>query len=280
MKYSPRTNPRESASRTRTTQEVVLRTAEDETAAPEVPGTVLEKPGKCLQHILYDKAIKTGSTAITFAIREYIASIGEPEHVCGNNGDFSCVNRAKAICNGSVPESDYYSLLGHQKGAGRELMDCLRPSHYIVTSIRDPYQRRKSAYLWNRTVNGSHFAIPHTAPFREFMNLMPRCQLHHYYDGKGNQCDPKYPLEQRVRDIVERVDEVIDLYDSTPVGPLHKFIARYIGRENESIKIKEDTYIDDFDRETLKEEQMLYDRLREKRVQPPNPDRLLCNSME
>ena len=261
---------------TRNTRQAVLRTVEDEKAAPEIPGTIHGKPGKCFKHILYDKPVKTGSTAISFAIREYLTAMGETDRACGNKGDFSCIHRAKAICNGTVPESEYYSVLGHLKGAGRELVDCLRSSHYVVTSVREPYERRKSAYLWNRTLNGTHFSIPHTAPFKEFMNRMPRCQLYDYYDGKGSHCNPKFPLEQRVQDIIDRVDEVIDLYDGTPVGPLHKLVARYIGRENESIKIKEESYVEDFDRDTLKEEQILYDRLREKRLKPPNPDRLLC----
>lgn len=242
---------------------------------PVDDGIFRGKPGTCLKHVLYDKPVKTGSTAISIAIRDFLALRGEKDKACAGKGPLSCVERAKSICNGTVEEKDEFSILGHLRFGGRELAECLRPKFYVVTSVREPYQRRKSAYLWNRTLNGTHFDIPHTASFKEFMNRMPRCQLHHYYDGRGWSCDTDMSLEDRIEDIVSRVDEVIDVYDD-PAGPLHKLIAGFLRRENESIKLDEKDYVQDFDRDTLKEEQMLYDRLRAKRLEPPNMNRLLC----
>ena len=233
------------------------------------------EPGKCLKHILYDKPVKTGSTAIMFAIREFLKETGQTDIPCGSAGPFTCVTRAQTVCNGTYEVSDYFSIIGHFQYGGKELVQCLRPYYYIVTSIREPYQRRKSAYLWNRTLNGTHFSIPHTAPFSEFMNRLPRCQLYHYYDGRGMDCDVGVPLEERIKDIIDRVDEVIDVYDEA-VGPLHKLINGYMARENESIKLKEDEFVEEFDRDTLKEEQMLYDSLREKRIKAPDANRLPC----
>lgn len=226
----------------------------------------------CLPHIVFDKPVKTGSTAVTFAIRSYIQTRNEPDRKCTKQG---CIDYAEQLCNGTYPEKDMFSLIGHLKGTDGRVTRCLREKgYYSVTSIRDPVARWTSAFLFNRHLKSNHYGIPHTLSFSDFMDLLPRCMLYHYYDNLGGECNATSSVQERLENIVARHDEVIDLYDE-PVGVLHKRIARYVNDENVSSKPK-DEFREPFNKHVLDEEYMLYNRLREIRLRKPNPARMPC----
>lgn len=226
---------------------------------------------KCLPHILYDKPVKTGSTAVTYAIREYLESRGARDRKCKT---VDCIRRAEEMCNSTTPAKGMHSIIGHFKATDGNIIQCLRKKgFYSVTSIREPASRWASAWKFNRVRQGSHYGIPWNLTFVEFKKRLPPCILYHYYDGLGGECDAPSSVQARLENIVARHDEVVDLYDE-PIGVLHKKIAKFVNRENESGS-PDERYSETRDKE-MKEEYMLYDRLRKLRLKLPDPRRFPC----
>lgn len=231
-----------------------------------------EDPENCLQHLFYDKPIKTGSTAVTYALREYIQSRGGLHRRCSYD---ACSLRADAVCNG---ESKPEHLIGHIKGKDG-LVECMKErGYYALTSVRDPLERWKSAFLFNKMMKGTHYNIPWQENFTTFMERYPDCTLYHYYDRMSAMCKRgKLPWRERLKKIVGRYDEVIDLYDDEKNGGrLFQKIRKYIKQENVSRKPKNDSYVEEFNRARLEPEQALYDALKAKRDESPATSRVPC----
>ena len=226
---------------------------------------------KCLPYIFYDKPIKTGSTAVTYALRSYIISRGGLHRRCSYE---ACTPRAEAVCNGT---GRFEHLIGHVKG--REgLVECMKTrGYYALTSVRDPLERWRSAFAFNKMMQGSHYGIPWEEDFASFMQKYPDCTLFHYYDQLGSVCRKgKVEWQERMRRIVARYDEVIDLYDDDEEkgGWMYHKVKKYISEENVSRKTREE--VEGFDRSRLVPEQTLYDALRAKRGQSGDKDRVPC----
>lgn len=216
----------------------------------------------CLPYLFYDKPIKTGSTAVTYALREYIMARGGRHRRCSYD---ACTPRALAVCNGTAePEH----LIGHIRGKEGQV-ECMKShGYYAITSVRDPLERWTSAYLFNKMMKGSHYGIPYQESFATFMERYPDCTLYHYYDQLGAKCQHgKIGWRERLKNIVERYDEVIDLYDedTSNGGVLFNKIKKYLSQENVSKKPKSDSYVEEFDKSRLEPEQALYDALQAKR---------------
>lgn len=225
----------------------------------------------CLPYIFYDKPIKTGSTAVTFAVRSYILSRGGKHRRCSYE---VCTPRAEEVCKGT---GTFEHLIGHVKG--REgLVECMKTrGYYAMTSVRDPLERWRSAFSFNKMMKGTHYGIPWEDDFAAFMEKYPDCTLYHYYDQLGLICDKaKVEWQERLRRIVTRYDEVVDLYDKDEDkgGILYQKVRKYIAKANVSKKTKEEA--DDFDRSRLVPEQALYDALRAKRLEKPDENRMPC----
>ncbi|CDF33022.1 unnamed protein product [Chondrus crispus] len=226
----------------------------------------------CLPWIFYDKPIKTGSTAVTYAIREYVMARGQRHRRCSRD---SCTPRAEAACNGT---GDPEHLIGHVR-VRDGLVECLKGKEfYAATSIRDPLERWRSAFKFNRMMKGHHNGIMYTETFDTFMKLYPDCQMYQYYDQMSSECDnAPVPWRERLERIKDRYDEVIDLYDDNEEleGVLFKKIKGYMEKENVSKQSKE-VITDKFDRSRLEPEQALYDALKAKRKEKPDLTRFPC----
>lgn len=228
---------------------------------------------KCLPYVFYDKPIKTGSTAVTYAIREYIEKTGSINQRCAST---MCTPRAESICNGTF---NPVHLLGHIDGRAG-LSECLQQKgYYAITSIRDPLDRWRSTFLFNRQMRGKQYGIPWNASFEYFLEKFPDCTLYHYYDQMNLRCD-EAPIswEERLKQIVDRYDEVIDLYadDGGAGGIMFERIKKFLRNKNVS---ERDQGVKDSQAQAMARmipEQRLYDELAKRRLRGTRPERFPC----
>lgn len=222
--------------------------------------------GKCLKWIVYDKPVKTGSTAVKDGLLAYFEERGLRYAQCEYK---TCNDRALRYIGG---EDAPRNLVGHQIGDDIMINALGKRGYYKVTSIREPKIRWESAFRFNRAMKGNHYAINSTASYKEFMERFPACALHHYYDNLGTACGDR--LEQRVEKIVNRYDEIIDLYD-TAVGQLHKRLLGHLRISNKSPVMGEEVR-EPFDETRLENETMLYNALRKRRLELAGHEPPLC----
>lgn len=145
----------------------------------------------------------------------------------------------------------------------------------MVTSVRDPLERWESAFLFNKKKKQKHYRIPHQLPYKFFMEGFPACSLYQYYDGTDSKCSEKVSVGERMKPIVARYDEIIDLYEEgKPRGQLHEIIAKYLRELNRSPRPGED-FREAFDKSRLDNETKLHKALKKgreeilKEGQPP-----------
>lgn len=213
----------------------------------------------CLKYIVYDKPVKTGSSAVSAAIRSYVETLGQTADPCTRN---ECTEMAQAICAGKQKPR---ALLGHMFGEDG-LLKCLRKrGYYVVTSIREPLARWESAYLFNKKKEGNHYGIPHGKGYKFFMEKFPTCSLYQYYDNTDPKCRQSTSVEDRIKPIVARYDEIIDLYeDGKPRGQLYEIIAKYLQEVNRSPR-PEESFREPFNKSRLDNETKLYTALKKRR---------------
>lgn len=220
----------------------------------------------CLEWIVYDKPVKTGSTAVKDGLVTYFATRGMEYVQCQYQ---TCNDAAVRILLG---EDAPRSLVGHQIGDDILINALGRAGFYKVTSIREPKSRWESAFRFNRAVGGTHYGIGNDVKYAEFMERMPACSLYDYYDNLGNECGAD--LEKRIERIVKRYDEIIDLYD-TAVGQLHKRLLPNLKISNKSPVMASEER-EPFDEERLKNETLLYKALRQRRLELAGREPALC----
>lgn len=234
--------------------------ATEETASENGDGTSAAKltDEPCLKYIVYDKPVKTGSSAVTSAIRSYLETLGQTADRCTKD---ECTEMAQAICAGKQKPR---ALIGHMFGEDG-LLECLRKQgYYVVTSIREPLARWESAYLFNKKKESTHYGISYEEGYKFFMEKFPACSLYQYYDSSDPRCRLGTPVEGRIKPIVARYDEIIDLYDDgKPRGQLYEIIAKYIRELNRSPRPGEE-FREGFDKTRLDNETKLYTALKKR----------------
>lgn len=183
----------------------------------------------CLRHIIYDKPVKTGSTAVTVALQEYMKRRGEEFVECTFE---SCGKAAREVCDGKRAKTHFVEHISAENG----LLECLkRLGYYRVTSVREPLDRWESSFLYNRKKKATHYGIGFNESYARFMSLYPDCSLFDYYDGLGKRCDVgEVGVEERIERIVNRYEEIIDLYNDKDKGQLHRMLADGLKEENRS----------------------------------------------
>ncbi|CDF33015.1 unnamed protein product [Chondrus crispus] len=224
----------------------------------------------CLRHIVYDKPVKTGSTAVTKALKKYLNVRGAQYLKCTFQ---NCTEAAREVCAG---EREKVNFVEHLTGDA-DTMGCLgRSGYYRVTSIREPLERWESAFLYNRGKKATHYGIHYEASYEEFMSKYPACSLFDYYDGLGKRCEVStLPLEERIARIVERYDEVMDLYQDEVLGQLHRRLEDDLREENKSSRPPHDFRVP-IDLGRLQNETRLYEALRQRQKELVGKERRLC----
>lgn len=229
--------------------------------------------GTCQPYILYYKPPKTGSTAVTDAARAYVGSRGHSDYRCGMD---SCGPYAEGVCVGRLERR---MLLGHLS-SNYSVVDCLKSrGYYVVTSNREPMERWRSAWRYNIQHKKTHYGIPWTVGYEEWMRRVPECVLLNYYDGKGKLCGDEKDTDDRIRKIVSMVDEVVDLYEDQHKGPLHQEIVPFLGESNVSdVGNRTLEYVDlpPEVEKRLDAERKLWRALKERSKLPPPVGRSLC----
>lgn len=221
--------------------------------------------GKCLEYIVYDKPVKTGSTAVRDALVAYLEKRGGEWVECTFEG---CNELAEKILSGEMEKKN---LIEHMLGQEGLIERLGQAGYYKVTSIRDPRSRWESAYRYNKAQGARHYGIDPDVSYGEFMSRMPPCSLYDFYDKKGGACEGD--LEERIRKIVERYNEVIDLYEEEVKGQLHSRLAPYISVSNKSPEYNSDGA---FDEGRLTNETRLYEALKRRRVELFGKEPTLC----
>lgn len=238
----------------------------------DAPPPALEDASRsiCLKHIVYDKPVKTGSTAVRKALMRYFDGRGEKYFDCSFA---SCTQTAKDVC---ADRMQKMNLMDHMVG-DEDVVNCLgRMGYYKVTSVREPLERWESSFLYNRGKKTSHYGIPYEASYEEFMSKYPACSLFDYYDGLGKRCEMSpISLEERIRRIVERYDEIIDLYHDDVQGQLHKRLQEHLSEQNKSSRPDHDFRVT-FDRTRLENETRLYNALRQRQKELLDREPELC----
>ena len=223
----------------------------------ELARTQAQMKAGCKAYIFYDKPPKTGSTAVTWALREYFQEINETQVMCGF---MSCAVYARDVCEG---RENMTHMIQHINANVSEVLCLQRRGFYSVTSVRDPRERWRSAYLYNVQRNKSHYNIPPTVSYAEFMRRIPNCALLRYYDQGSPRCSggvDSVEFQTRVENVLKRFDEVIDLYEDEG-GEVHSRVKGYVQKANESKgKHKE---LGEADEKELEYEMVLYRRLKE-----------------
>lgn len=227
---------------------------------------------ECFDFVVYDKPMKTGSTAITQGLKRVLEKRGRRSAVCKRG---ECLELAEGICHGEVERVD---LVQHMDGKDG-VLECLKErGYYVVTSIREPFARWESAFLYNREMKGNHYGISWRVGYGEFMRRMPGCALLGYYDGLGKRCEGEVSVEERVRRIVGRYDEVIDLDEEAGQGGgvVERLIRPFLKVRNRSRR-PEQGFRERFDRRRLENETVLYEALRRRRKELLNGEaKRLC----
>lgn len=226
---------------------------------------------QCQEYILYYKPPKTGSTAVTDAARWFIQTQGHADYRCGL---YSCGLYAQGVCDRRFRPKQ---LLGHLE-AQFSTVQCLRDNNfYVVTSNRDPLDRWNSAYRYNFQHKANHYGIVWNTSYTEFISKFPPCVLLNYYDGRGRQCADD--TDTRIKNIVDMVDEVIDLYQEESRGDLYRKIEPFLAESNVSdlgnATLEYPVLTPELDAK-LDVERRLYNALKEKSKQPLAPGRKLC----
>lgn len=226
---------------------------------------------KCLPYIFYDKPVKTGSTAITDAIRDYIMDTKSINQPCSYN---SCGARAESVCNQTLQPMH---LIGHVN-LRTGLTECLiERGYYAVTSVRKPIERWKSAFLFNRQMKGRQYGISWSEGFATFVDHFPDCVLYNYYDGMSVRCTSgELPWEERLKRIVGRFDEVVDVFQTGRDGVLGSRIRKFIKMRNISKREEHGEEFGAYDVSKLVPENALYHELQKIRLRQPNSDRFPC----
>lgn len=224
----------------------------------------------CLRHVVYDKPVKTGSTAVTKALKKYLNVRGAQYLKCSFQ---NCTDAAREVCAG---EREKVNFVEHLAGDA-DTLGCLgRSGYYRVTSIREPLERWESAFLYNRGKKATHYGIHYEASYEEFMSKYPACSLFDYYDGLGKRCEiPTLALEDRIARIVKRYDEVMDLYHDDVVGQLHRRLEDDLKEENKSSRPAHDFRMP-IDLGRLQNETRLYEALRQRQKELVGKERRLC----
>lgn len=235
-------------------------------AAPQAPATRPEgsTPG-CVEYIVYDKPVKTGSTAVRDALLSYFATRGAEYVACTFE---NCNAAAERILSGSEPKRNLVEHLLGQDGLVERLGEY---GYYKATSIRDPKSRWESAFRYNRAKKARHYGIGPDVSYEEFMARMPPCSLYDFYDHQGGACGDK--LEERIKKIVYRYHEIIDLYDEKPAGQLHMRLMPYLAVSNKSPETMSDG---GFDESRLENETKLYNALKKRRLELHGHEPVLC----
>lgn len=230
-----------------------------------------EESGKeCVRFVVYDKPVKTGSTTITQALKRVLGERDGRTAVCKRA---ECLGIAQGICAG---KKERINLVQHMEGKDG-VLECLRDSrgYYVATSIRDPFTRWESAFWYNKQQKRTHYGISWEAGYEEFMRRMPACAMLAYFDGLDKRCGGEVSVEERVRRIVKRYDEIIDLFDE-PKGMLEGLVQPFLGKKNESPKT-EGVLGGAFDRRRLENETFLYEAMKKRRAELlQRPKRRLC----
>lgn len=233
-----------------------------------VDANTLPRASECASFVVYDKPMKTGSTAVTQSLKRLLTSrnANTTFAVCER---VQCRQLARAICAG---EAQPQHLLQHMDGE-HGLLECLREKgYYVMTSIREPLDRWESAYLYNQRERANHYGISWKESYDMFMSRFPPCALLGYYDGGDRQC--RDDVEGRIEQIVQRYDEIVDLYDE-PRGQVERLLQRFVREVNKSPR---DAHFQDrFDLRLLANETKLYEGLKRRRQQLlARPSRVLC----
>lgn len=126
----------------------------------------------------------------------------------------------------------------------------------------------------------SHYGIPWDISFEDFLKVFPKCAMFHYFDRKKHGCGSIEEVTVRAKEIVGRMDEIIDLYQE-PISDLHKRIHPFIKSVNVDTagrSTSDDLHIPD---EIVKYENVLYNMMQERRLSlAQNPRRRLCPKAE
>lgn len=232
---------------------------------------------KCLQHIVYDKAPKTGSTSIAGELCRHLTKVGEKCKPCKHP---TCMKTAQDVCSGARRP---VHISGHLDGKtvsdpesrSPGLVECLaNMGYYVFTSIREPKDRWISRYYYRVEKSKQEGAV-YKPTLEEFITANPRCILFHYFDGLGPRCTGPVSVEQRIKKIVARYDEVFDLSDQ-PSGPLEKHLRINMPMKNKAPRPK---IYADIHPSILINETKLYNALRAVRTQPPKKNRRLCRRL-
>jgi len=187
------------------------------------------KSADCQPFILYDKPQKTGSTTITVALGDYLRSFGEKDFECIFK---SCLAKANEIIEGTAPP---VHLLGHIILPVYSYYRLKAKGYYTLTSIREPSERWRSAYYYNKGIKTGHYGIPQNSTYEYFMAEYPDCALLQYYDGMDKHCGDregiKEEVSERIKKIVEKFDEIIDL-TAEPMGPMYRKLKTFLKFRN------------------------------------------------
>lgn len=219
----------------------------------------------CRELIVYDKPVKTGSTAVRDALVKYLEKRGAEWVECTFD---ACNAAAEKMVAG---ETGKKNLVEHMQGADGVIERLGAVGYYKVTSIRDPRSRWESAYRYNKAQKARHYGIEPDVSYAEFMRRMPPCSLYDFYDKLGGGCEGD--LDGRIAKIVKRYDEVIDLYEEEVKGQLHVRLAPFISVSNKSPEYSSDG---EFDEGRLVNETRLYEALKRRRLELFGKEPPLC----
>lgn len=244
---------------------------EEEKTVVETEGDLVDKNvADCLKWVIYDKPVKTGSTAVTVALQGYLREKGQGFVECTFE---TCGKAGREVCQGKRDKIHFVEHISPEKG----LMDCLKGlGYYRVTSIRDPLDRWESAFLYNRKKKASHYGIDWNVTYSTFMRLYPDCSLYDYYDGLGKRCeDSPIPIQARIDNIISQYEEIIDLYSDDLRGQLRLLLDKDLKEENKSPRPDGD-FREDFDHARLDPEIRLYNAFKEKQRQLVGKEPQIC----
>lgn len=214
----------------------------------------------CKPFLVYDKPPKTGSSALTQALkgmlRRRLAWRDPNIAVCDR---VQCAALMDRVCEGA----ERVHMLQHVNGrTGR--IECLKKKgYYAVTSVREPGERWRSAFRYNRMVKGNHFGVPWNETYQTFMQHVPRCKMLWYYDGLDEECTDESLVDDRIQSIVMRYDEIIEMGASRQQAQVERLLKGFVRDVNVSPRTHEG---DDVAYQRIKFEQQLYHAFLERRA--------------
>lgn len=233
---------------------------------------------KCLPYLLYDKPVKTGSTAITAALENYLIATNRTYFQCKL---LECGEAARKVCDGSPP----HNFILHIAIMHDDVACLKRRGYYSVTSVRKPKERWISAWLYLQQKNKTHYNLPVNITLEQFVGRFPNCALLHYYDRQSSICTGEVndaSFVARIDLILSRFDEIIDLNEVGPaVGDVQKRIQHDIKQKNVSSRSSYAvTSGFRIDPSRLKYEEALYAAMkkRQQELVKENSRRVLCHN--